>query len=194
MEPEPTIETIDPIEEYEIGTQYTISEYETLQDAYFPDKNQPTVFVRNDDDGAIKIRRPVPPSFRHLYDDGRRALTSVVVKVYETNTTPQHRIRDAITGMYWQRYKVGTLAENLFFKVCWATGHEGRQSPLVLFFNGPDEFEKHMLTEVAPDVKHEWRMRHIEELRKDKAYKELEDSELMHIVMGKEKRRVVHVK
>jgi hypothetical protein len=192
---EPEEEELAQHIEYEIGTQYTISEYEApVQDAYASKNQRQTVYVRKDDDGSIKIRRPVPASFRHLYDDGRRALTSVVVQVYETNTTPNHRIRDAITGMYWQRHKVGSSAENLFFKVCWATGHEGRQSPLVLYFNGPDEFEKHMLTEVDPTVKHEWRMRHIEELRKEKAYKELEDSELMYIVMGKEKRRVVHVK
>jgi len=141
-------------------------------------------------DGSHKIRRPIGQAFRHMYDDGRN-LTHIVVKVYETNTTPHYRIRDAVTGSYWQKYKVGSSSENLFFKVIWSVGLNGRKDPLVLYFHSPEEFERHMLIEVSEEEKQIWYERRNDELRKDKAYKELDDAALTQLYDG---RRITVVK
>jgi hypothetical protein len=145
-------------EEYELGSLYT-SEYDVESVEPLPKitPGKQTMYTRSEEDDSIKLVRPVGPAFMHLYENSRRPVTSVAVHVYETNTTPQHRIRDAVTGVYWSKAKVGTLAEDQFFKVCWATGHKGRQSPIVLFFHSPEEFERHMLCEVSNDVKLMWR-------------------------------------
>jgi len=147
-------------EEYELGSLYT-SEYEEESIEPLPkiSPGKQAIYMRTEEDDAIKLVCPIGPAFRHLYENSRRPVTSVVVHVYETNTTPHYRIRDAVTGAYWPKAKVGTLAEDQFFKVCWATGHKGRQSPIVLFFHSPEEFERHMLCEVSSEVKTDWRLK-----------------------------------
>jgi hypothetical protein len=91
---------------------------------------------------GIKIRRRIPSELRGMYEEDKK---SVLVQVYETNTTPLFRIRNAVTGVYYPKFRVGTKDEERFYKVCWATGYKGRQSPIVMFFNTRHEFEKHML-------------------------------------------------
>jgi len=176
-------------EYYETGTHYGDTDSEESV-VILVKTARNVVYIRRDPD-ATKIRRPIPPELRHLYDEDK---TSVTVQVYETNTTPQYRIRNALTGLHYSRYRVGTNDENRFFKVCWATGHEGRQSPLVLFFSTPEDFEKHMLTTVPPEVKQEWRLRQVAELRKEKRFRDVEDDNTVLQVVAKETRRVVIVK
>jgi len=176
-------------EYYESGTHYGDTESdESVVMVVKTARN--IVYIKRDPD-ATKIRRPIPPEMRHMYEEDKNAVT---VQVYETNTTPQYRIRNAITGLHYPRYRVGTLDENRFFKVCWATGHEGRQSPFILFFSTPEDFEKHMLTTVSTEVKQEWRMRQMAELRKEKRFRDVEDDDAVLQVVNKETRRVVIVK
>jgi hypothetical protein len=142
-------------------------------------------YTKNEKPDLIKFKRPITADWCQYYDEDK---TSVLVEVYETNTTPNFKIRDAITGVYYN-YRVGSKDENRFYKVCWATGYKGRQSPMVLFFNGPNEFERHMLIKLKDKDKMEWRMKYIANYCNNK---ETSDNDFVH--EDEEKRRVIVVK
>jgi len=109
------------------------------------------------DDGMIQLTVRLPKTLGG---------TKVKVPVYESSLTPNHRIRDAVSGELTP-YKVGSLDENLFFKVCWATGEGGRKSPSNLFFGSPGEYEKHLFERVSERLKQDWYARRAEHIRND---------------------------
>ena len=105
--------------------------------------------------GKFYIHRPVPHKLREKI--GR---SFVKVPVYETSLTPNHRIKNAITG-FSTPHRVGTNAESLYFKVCWAVGTDGRREPINLFFETPYDFEKHFMETLSDDVKTDWNNRNM---------------------------------
>ena len=175
---------------YENGSQWGDSNSDESMIPVMSKSLHGVIYIRRDPE-AIKIRLPIPVELRHQYDEDK---DFVKVQVYETNTTPNYRIRNAVTGMHYPKYKVGTNDENRFFKVCWATGHEGRKAPLILFFSSPEECEKHMLTTLSPEIKQGWRLRQMAELRKEKRFRDMEDDNTVLQVIEKETRRVIIVK
>lgn len=64
-------------------------------------------------------------------------------------------IRDAKTGVRNFVHKVGSAEEDLYFKVMISTGETG-QNPVTLFFNTPEEYERHMFSEVSTETKQRW--------------------------------------
>jgi hypothetical protein len=65
-------------------------------------------------------------------------------------------IRNAETGSYY-KYKVGTKEEDLLFKVALATGElRARNSSNVLFYDSPEQYEKHLMTEIDQEIKDIW--------------------------------------
>lgn len=105
-------------------------------------------------EGQILIRRDVPLKLR---DTIKRKF--IKIPVYESSLTPNHRIKNAITGISTP-HRVGSQAESFFFKVCFATGVEGRREPINLFFETPNDYEKHFLESVSDDVKEKWAERY----------------------------------
>jgi hypothetical protein len=65
---------------------------------------------------------------------------NVNVKVFSSGTTGS-RIRHAISGEY-TKHIVGSNDEELFYKVCVATGNV-KDGPITLFFNSEDERDRH---------------------------------------------------
>jgi hypothetical protein len=70
-------------------------------------------------------------------------------------------IRDAETGEYY-KYKVGSLDEELFFKVSMATGEcKNKLGSNTLFYSSPEQYMAHLM--VDDDISHEiidkWRAR-----------------------------------
>lgn len=94
-------------------------------------------------------------------DKGYNKITRIVngkkyvIKVYTTNDTPGTLIRDAITGDRNKWYKVGSLNEHQYFKVRWATGELNDYSS-TLFFDSPEQYEKHMKIQLSPQLKKDW--------------------------------------
>lgn len=80
---------------------------------------------------------------------GRRAMT-----VFPTRSTPGAKIRDAVTGAFTP-YRVGSNLEGTFFKVTLATGECGYEGNL-LFFQGPEEYERFFQTTMDWNAKQEW--------------------------------------
>ena len=85
----------------------------------------------------------------------------VYVNVYSTSMIPGMVIRDAITGTRYREYKTGSNREHQFFKAVVSIGQvsEGRpqsREPICLFFDSPEQFERHMSSSVSPETKSSW--------------------------------------
>ena len=61
-------------------------------------------------------------------------------------------IRDAMTGRYYKDMKLGTKAECMFFKIKIFEGPRG----FTLFYNSPEEFEKHQHKIISQKIKDKW--------------------------------------
>jgi hypothetical protein len=68
--------------------------------------------------------------------------------------------RNAVTGV---RYNicVGSADEDILFKVCEATGRNGRKDPLMLYYDSPEQYENHQFTSVSSDIKQMWNKRYL---------------------------------
>jgi len=64
-------------------------------------------------------------------------------------------IRNAISGSYYHGHRVGSKQEDLYFKVSISTGELGRES-VVLFYDTPEQYERHMYVTVEPESKQAW--------------------------------------
>lgn len=104
--------------------------------------------IKNMDSGYFKFKH------KQQMDDGK--FKNINVEVYETKNYPGVYIRNAITGVSLP-YKIGSYAENLFFKVTHACGSRPNfVGPLTLFFDSPEQYERHMRGNVSRDIKEKW--------------------------------------
>jgi len=71
------------------------------------------------------------------------------------------RIRNAVTGSR-TGYLVGSVDEDLFFKVSDTYGRNGRREPLMLFYDSPEQYEKHTFTLLDERVKNAWHKKMLE--------------------------------
>jgi hypothetical protein len=63
-------------------------------------------------------------------------------------------IRNAISGSYYYGDIVGSKREDLYYKVGISTG-DGKDS-IVLFYDSPEQYERHMYTVVDSENKQRW--------------------------------------
>jgi hypothetical protein len=68
------------------------------------------------------------------------------------------QIRNAETGEYY-KYKVGTLDEDLFFKVSCSSGNNNEVGPLTLFYDSSTQYENHQYLFVDDDVIKKWQIK-----------------------------------
>ena len=78
----------------------------------------------------------------------------IAVEFYTTNITPGSKIRNAITGVY-QNFLVGSRSEDLFYKVA-NVSDVCRNDQHVMFFDTPEQYERHFYTTVSQPCKEEW--------------------------------------
>jgi hypothetical protein len=78
----------------------------------------------------------------------------VAVEFYTTNITPGSKIRNAITGVY-QNFLVGSRSEDLFYKVA-NVSDVCRNDQHVMFFDSPEQYERHFHATVSQPCKEEW--------------------------------------
>jgi hypothetical protein len=86
-------------------------------------------------------------------EDGYKKICKV--EFYETPNVKGRFIVDAITGHKCAPYLVGTEDEDLFFSTMFATGETGRNASL-LFFDSPEQYERHFNLEVSTAIKERW--------------------------------------
>ena len=77
------------------------------------------------------------------------------IEAYSTSFIPGTMIRDAITGHRYSQYRVGSNREDLFFKVREVTGQFDKE-PLLLYYDSPEQYERHMDHVVSNTIKQRW--------------------------------------
>ncbi len=82
------------------------------------------------------------------------------ITVYSTPNIPGALIVNAETGSKYD-LRVGKSDEDLFFSTLLATGDCGSQAPL-LFYDNPEQYETHLMTEVPMETKRAWYVRYYE--------------------------------
>jgi hypothetical protein len=86
----------------------------------------------------------------------KRRINNINVKVdVYTSGGLGTNIRNAISGEYYYGYKVGTVKEDLFYKTSVSTGETGNEA-VVLFFENPEQYERHFYTQVDAADKERW--------------------------------------
>jgi hypothetical protein len=84
---------------------------------------------------------------------------TVRVEFFPTNTAPHSLIKHAITGVHQsfdgRVFRTGTKDEDLFFSVILATGELGQNAP-VLFYENPEQYERHFFTKLSQKIKTRW--------------------------------------
>jgi len=120
-----------------------------------------SVTTRNSSVNTAKNRN------RKLYDDIKsidKGYIKISINVngknkacefYSTSSTPGSLIRDAITGTRLQGYRVGSKSEYLFFKTRYV-GLGCKDNEIILFYDSPEQYERHMHTTVDSDTKSKW--------------------------------------
>jgi len=68
-------------------------------------------------------------------------------------------IRNAITGERIFAHKVGSNAEDFYFKVMICTGESKTGDPLTLFYESPEHYERHLFETVDNTLKKKWQER-----------------------------------
>ena len=109
--------------------------------------------------GLVKGMRIDPISHSIRLKIGKRKYKKI-----ELYSTPEHLnalLFNAVTGIpYYNdggpiRYRVGTLQEDDVFKVKYMTGLNG-VPPVMLCYDTPEQFEKHLNCNISTDVKEKW--------------------------------------
>lgn len=77
------------------------------------------------------------------------------IEVYTTSGIGNH-IRDAESGHYYPNI-VGSMDEDLFFKVILATGEcKSANGSSTLFYSSPQHYANHLLCELSPEIISAW--------------------------------------
>lgn len=79
---------------------------------------------------------------------------NVNVEVYSSGGLGTN-IRNAISGEYYYGHKVGSVKEDLFYKTSVSTSETGNEG-VVLFFENPEQYERHFYTQVDAADKERW--------------------------------------
>ena len=91
--------------------------------------------------------------FNKIWIDGK-FYKRITIKNYGSGCQGT-RIINAVTGTKYN-IKVGSAEENLFFKVTDSSGINGRNEPLMLYYDSPEQYENHYFTNVSQDTKQQW--------------------------------------
>ena len=98
---------------------------------------------------------------RKVLSNKTKKFESVEIGVYSSglNGSP---IRNAETGEYYN-YKVGSLDEDLFFKVSCSSGNT-EIGPLTLFYDSPIQYAKHQYFSIDNEVIKMWQFKKMNRL------------------------------
>jgi hypothetical protein len=78
------------------------------------------------------------------------------IPFYFTSVNPNMVIRNAVTGQYEFGNKTGSFQEDLFFKMTLATGEGKSRDALHLYYDNPEQYERHFFCTVPDETKKRW--------------------------------------
>jgi hypothetical protein len=144
---------------------------------YDEDSQTGSVYVKPDHDdydgssissrSEYKKRQKALEEYKKL-DKGYHKLSRVSggerfsVPLYTTSYCPGIRIRNAVSGIYEDGLRTGCKDEDLFFVVILATGETG-PTPPHLYYDNPEQYERHFRCVIPQDAKDRWRIKSITE-------------------------------
>lgn len=85
----------------------------------------------------------------------------VKIEFYDTNYTMGTVIRNAVTGAYQKGCLMGTLNENLFFKVAHVSAESKNKESKILFFDSPEQWERHFVCTCPTEIKEKWKDKYL---------------------------------
>jgi hypothetical protein len=139
---------------------YTESEYDDDESAsmlFVPRENMSVA----SDISSVKRRRLLLENYKKL-DTGYNKITRIIggkkksIEIYATGTTPGTAIRNAITGVRHNGYRVGSASEDVFYKVALSTGECSSRDACILFFDTPEQYERCMNATIDQPSKDAW--------------------------------------
>jgi hypothetical protein len=135
---------------------YSISEVSSLNSL---SKNKKSKYedLKKSDPGYHKLKR---------YVNTKNGVKREYYEVYTTSCDTGAIIRNAITGVRFNKFRVGSRSESQFFKTRLASGETGRDGE-TLYFDSPEEFEKHMRIIVPPEIKEKWLEKRMYDLHRE---------------------------
>ncbi len=137
-------------------TNTTCSDTSTDIDEFYQ-----TDFYSEDGDGDVSVKQTkkerevdVDPGkhviYRRFGESGKKRR----IVVYSTSSTPGRLIRNAVNGFRYN-YRVGYADEDLFYSVILASGEVG-QTPAILFYDTPEQYEAHFHAKLPDEAKAIW--------------------------------------
>jgi hypothetical protein len=92
----------------------------------------------------------------------------VPIELYMTKNQPGYLIRNAVSGIRDAKYRVGRKDQDMFFSVKLTDQRCGaNESYGMLFYDSPEEYERHFHTTVDQDIKEKWNLRRLQQLQSD---------------------------
>lgn len=84
---------------------------------------------------------------KYVYDK------KVVIEMFPSSDLPGAPIKSAADGIIYTSIPVGSVGENLFFKVRNVTSKDGGKT---YYYSSPEEYERHTLDTIHDDIKKSW--------------------------------------
>ena len=82
------------------------------------------------------------------------------LEYYASSRIPGMPIRNAVTGIREYNMPIGSISiEAQFFKVCYAA-NDSTNMPDTLYYDSPEQFERHMRCNVNSETKHTWKRKY----------------------------------
>lgn len=102
----------------------------------------------------------------------------VKTEIYKTPIAQGTRIRNAVSGLYDNTH-VGKYDEDLYFKVSLCAGESG-QDPTHLYYESPEQYEKHFLITVDKSIKEKWFQKYRNEQDRQDRLRRKKDDMIVH--------------
>jgi hypothetical protein len=84
-----------------------------------------------------------------------------VFKIYNNSNDPGARLRDAVTGVFFND-RVGTTDEKKYFKVAVATGKiKAKNESNSFYYLTPEDFSRHFKVDVNTETQESWHKRQL---------------------------------
>lgn len=114
---------------------------------------------RSSDSNYARCRKDIMKEITKKNGEVIKVLKPVYYDLYGSGDVGFH-IRHAITG-FRTPHIIGSKDEDLYFVVSDSRGLTKNQQPLILFFDSPEQYEKHCYTTVSDRVKHAWQQKNM---------------------------------
>ena len=134
---------------HEYNNYYDEVSEKSIDDSFRQHKHGAKVAAKFEDKGYNRISR---------ISNGKPQF----VEYYETSSNPYVYIRDAISGVIRSPYRTGTKDEYMFFSVRLATGEGRTRGGSNLFYDSPEQYERHFQIQLSHEFKENWRVRAME--------------------------------